>query len=108
MVEEEARQAIQEAVDCFPDEDESILNSLRILVASCFLGPNADKIAKFLDLNRDKVVRPRAKRLRQNGIWTQDGKIALVCQDESTDEEVSLSLLLDAMVAEGLLVRKSP
>lgn len=69
-----------------------------------YIGTNADKIARLLGLNRDKFVRPRARRLRDNGVW--EGDKVTICWDEDNDDTVLMAILLDAMVAEGDLVRR--
>jgi len=92
------------AQDPFFSEDSfPVRDSVRILLASLHVGPNADKIARFLGLNRDTVVRPRVKRLRANGVF-QDCEI--VCEWDNK-ESGHMSLLLDALVAEGLIARTS-
>ena len=101
---EEIRQVIEEIVadPFFTMNSDEERDTLRLLVASCHLGTNADKLAKFLGLNRDKFVRPRAKRLRENGVW-EDGQ---VCLDGETPEEVSLALVLAVLCAEGFIKRQ--
>jgi hypothetical protein len=101
-------QALQEiekvAQDPFFSEGSfPVRDSVRILLASLLVGPNADKIARFLGLNRDTVVRPRVRHLRENGVF-QDCKI--VC-DWYNKENGHMALLLDALVAEGLIARTS-
>ena len=88
----------------FQTEGGSLQDTIRILLASFFVGLSGDKIAKFLNLNRDDFVRPRVKRLREQGVWIGKNTLAI----EWFDEEAGyMALLLDAMVAEGAVVRSS-
>jgi hypothetical protein len=98
----ERRKLLDETVEkVYGEESEQHKNTIRVLLATMLVGPNADKIAKFLDLNRDNFVRPRVKRLRQNGIL-QGREILCDWDDERTG---NMSVLLDALVAEGLIIR---
>lgn len=83
-----------------------MMASVRIVVASCFVGPHADRIAKILGLNRDKVVRPRAKRLREGGVW-KDGRVIVdaFAMESEDDGPMKLEIILLALVAEGPVVR---
>lgn len=92
---------IESMVSQFYAGDEDVRNTLRLVVAASIIGTNADKLASLLGLNRDKFVRPRAKRLRDNGIWV-DGKIAVYTLSTS-DEDIRLGILLAALVAEDLV-----
>lgn len=91
----------------FKAESEDMMASIRIVVASCFAGTNADRIAKILGLNRDKIVRPRAKRLRENGVW-KDGRVVVDQSAAEAEEDgpLKIALVLMALVAEGLVVRQ--
>lgn len=97
-------------------EEPGFLDSLRIIVAAFFLGTNADRLARFLGLNRDDFVRPRAKLLRESGIFTQGtvgmpGKVVLDAEvaDDPDDSQgfISIWLILASLVAEGIVVRTS-
>jgi hypothetical protein len=87
----------------FSEDNFPVKDSVRILLASLQVGPNADRIARFLGLNRDTVVRPRVKRLRANGVFQG---CEIVCEWDNK-ESGHMSLLLDALVAEGLVARTS-
>lgn len=91
----------------FKAESEEMMASIRIVVASCFAGTNADRIAKILGLNRDKVVRPRARRLREGGVWVGDRVgVDSFALDAEEDGPMMIELVLMALVAEGLVARK--
>lgn len=55
----------------------------------------ADGIAKASGLNRDRVVRPMVRRLRLNGLWTQDGPVF--------EEPLEVGFPLSILCAMGLV-----
>lgn len=76
-----------------------------ILMAALVVGANADTVAKATGLNRDKVVRPIAKRLRDNGVWRNG---VTYCQWlDGPPEEGATAFLCDVLVAEGRVRRVS-
>jgi len=93
--------AVERIVAGFPSADEDAKNTLRLVATSLVYGTSADKLAKVLELNRDKFVRPRAKRLRDSGLWV-DGQLAVNIVNGS-EAEVHLAVLLAALVAEDLI-----
>lgn len=93
--------AVDAAVAKFTPGDEDTRNTLRLVAAATHFGTNGDKLAKILDLNRDKFVRPRAKRLRDAGIW-EDGQIAVKTLTDTEDDDW-LKLFVAALVAEDLV-----
>jgi len=114
MLENEVRQKVEEIVQNpqVGDVGEDERNTLRIIVAALFLGTDADRLAKFLRLNRDKFVRPRAKRLRESGIFIQGtlrqrGQVGVDAAvfEAKTDRKFFLWLTLAGLVAEGLAFR---
>jgi hypothetical protein len=72
-----------------------------LLAALCFGTTNADKLATLTGLNRDKFVRPRAKRLREGRIWRPEGIVTEYSDD--APEEQNIEFLLHILVAEGLV-----
>lgn len=86
----------------FAQEDPEFLDTIRVLLASLFVGMNGDKVASFLKLNRD-FVRVRAKRLREQGIWRKQG----LAIDWFHEKCGHMSLVIDALVAEGKIERAS-
>ena len=99
---EEGRQRIEEVVgdEFFAEETAQHKDTMRVLLATLLIGTDADSIARFLNLNRDKFVRPRIRRLRQNGVLQG---CTVVC--DWYEEDGSVCLMLDALVAEGSIVR---
>jgi len=95
---DEDRRLIKEALKAFEvDEDAEVPAS--ILLAALVVGANADTVAKALGLNRDNVVRPIAKRLRDNGVWKNG---VTYCGWFDDDEKVgAASFLCDTLVAMG-------
>lgn len=102
---EEALKKIETAVadEMFAGEP-WVRNNVRILLAGLYVGLDADNIAKFLGLNRDKYVRPRVRTLRQEGIFGADGKI----HANWFEDYGMIDLLFCAMAAEGLVTRHEP
>lgn len=88
------------------EEDPEGRGCFLLVLASCFLGTDEEVLSRFLGFTPEFVA-PRAKRLRDSGIWA-DGK---VCLDVPEDDESALAyevcLTLCAMCAQGLLVRTS-
>lgn len=75
-----------------------------ILLAALVVGANADTVAKATGLNRDKVVRPIAKRLRDGGIWKNG---VTQCQWFDDDLRVgNTAFILDVLCAAGLICRE--
>ena len=83
------------------DESDNFKDTLRILGASLYVGTSADRIARFLGLNRDKFVRPRVKRLRDNGVFV--GRE--IHADWLDEKHGAIHLAISALVAEGLIKR---
>ena len=77
-------------------------DTLRLLLAATHVGTSDDALARFTGLNRDNFVRPRVKRLRSSGVW---GRGVVHCSWGSP--EGCLALLCDALVAEGVALRKA-
>ena len=74
-----------------------------ILLAALVVGANADTVARATDLNRDKVVRPIAKRLREGGIWKNG---VTYCQWFDDDWKVgNTAFLCDVLCAAGRIRR---
>lgn len=112
LSEDEVHRAVEDvALDpFFAGESEDFRNTVRMIVAAIYLGPNADNLARFLGLNRDKFVRPRAKRLRENGIFIEGGpespgKVGVDADTFESEQKFTLWLVLAGLVAEGLAVR---
>lgn len=102
MTEDEVRQEVEGVIESFFKGEEG-LDTMRVAIASVFLGPNADKIAKVLGLKRGSV-RLKGRRLRAGGLWGQRRvlvpKAALV-----NDATMAVHFSLMALVAEGVVTR---
>lgn len=71
-----------------------------LLLSSAFVGPNEKTLSEFTGYSL-KFIRPRARRLRQNGIWKGN---KVVC--EWFKKNGGIAFWCDAAVAEGWLKRK--
>jgi hypothetical protein len=117
LSEADIRRLIEEIVNdpYLGDIEADARNSMRMIVAATFLGPEPDKLARFLGLPRDNFVRPRAKRLREAGIFISGRGHALghVGIDEAVFEGENGSLncrfliwlSVAGLVADGLALR---
>jgi hypothetical protein len=94
----------QSLLSNYEEESEDVKNCIRILVAAFHVGFNSDKIAKYTQLSRD-FVRPRVKRLRENGVFEGRNVLNVEWLDQSDNQW--MQLLLDAMVANGDITRKT-
>ena len=83
------------------DLSSSTFRSACILLGSLVVGPNADRVAKFLECPRDPV-REVGRRLRENEVW--DG--GLVYGDWLDPEVGAIGFWLDVCVADGLVTRR--
>lgn len=100
--EDEVRLAIEAMLaDTFKFGDEDTKDCYRLVVAATHLGTSADKLASYLGLNRDKFVRPRAKRLRDAGLWV-DGKVCISTLTDTEDDRL-IKALFAALVADDLI-----
>lgn len=101
------RREINAALKGFIDArafEEKYRDHALILLVALVVGANADTVAKAADLNRDKVVRPIAKRLRDGGIWKNG---VTQCQWFDDDWKVgNTAFLLDVLCAAGLIRRE--
>ena len=75
-----------------------------ILLSALAVGANGDKIARATGLNRDKVVRPIAKRLRDNGVWHNG--VTHCSWFDANSEIGAIAFGCDLRVAEGTLLRE--
>jgi hypothetical protein len=87
-------------IDPAVDMNSSMFRSGCIILASAFVGPNADRVAKFLECPR-APVRETARVLRKNKIW--DG--TQVRGNWFDPSDGGLDFILDWCVAEGLMNR---
>ena len=85
----------------FTPGDQETRDTLRMVIAACYVGTNQDKLARLLGLNRDKFVRPRARRLRDAGLWV-DGEICIYTLNNQ-DADVWLGIFVASLVAEDLI-----
>lgn len=86
-------------------DEESKDGARMLMVAALVTGPDADRVAMATGLNRDKFVRPRAKRLRENGRWV--GRTVRCGWFEAEEEGPGgflIALIVDVLVAEGIVV----
>jgi hypothetical protein len=75
-----------------------------LLCAMNFGCENIGKLTAISGLPRDRIVRPRAERLRKSGIWLEDGGVCFE-YPEGPPEKTNLEFVLHVLVAEGEIVR---
>jgi hypothetical protein len=73
-----------------------------LLYAIQFGCKNIDKLAERSGLPRDRFVRPRARRLRESGVWSEDGLVYFETID-GPPEHTNIEFVLHVMCAEGLI-----
>lgn len=71
-----------------------------MLLAGLIVGANEKKISQFTELPL-YFIRPRAKRLREHGVW--DGNKS--CVDWFRKGEGGIAFWMDVLVAQGLMKR---
>ena len=96
----EIKDIIRELDPRLSERDPSFSTAV-ILLASAFLGPDEDAIARFTGLCRH-LIGCYGKRLRESGVWGSDGKIHCEWMDEETG---AAAFWLDVCVAEGIAER---
>ena len=84
------------------DDSGPAFNAACVLLASAIIGPNANRIARFLELKRDEV-RTFGKRLRANEIW----KGRKVYGDWFDEQYGGINFCLDINIALGLMEKVS-
>jgi len=100
---EKVREFIEDVIadPFFVKENDRCKDTVRMLVASLFLGPNGDEIGKFLRFSRG-FTRPRAKCLREQGVWIGPDNIRMQWLKEGYG---FMALLMDTCVHEGTVTR---
>lgn len=93
-------QDINDAVDNFDLGEQRDTGVM--LLAALEVGPDEQKVAEFTGIPLD-YIRPRAERLRANGVW-KNGKTH--CEWFAKDGGVAF--VMDVCVAEGLMGRTKP
>ena len=73
------------------------------LVAGLFGCKNIDELAFRAGLSRDRFVRPRARRMRQSGLWLSDGSVVFEKDPDTDPTGTNIEFLLHVMCAEGLV-----
>jgi len=81
-------------------------DTARVVIAALFVGTDTDLVAKVTGLNRDKFVRPKAKKLRENGIWVGNQVCMESNPEDESDENFMTEILLHVLVANGLVERE--
>lgn len=80
-------------------------DTAKLLLYAMNLGcTNIDKLAEASGLSRDRFVRPRARRLRQAGVWLKDGHVAFETLDKPA-EQMSIEFIIHCLVADGMIIR---
>ena len=79
--------------------DDPIYSAMLVLVSALRVGPNINRIAKFTGIDK-KIIRPIARRLRENGVWRHD-----VMRYSWVEDGDSVAIIMDAQVATGKLTR---
>jgi hypothetical protein len=98
-IEENVATAIKEKV-----VDAEYRDTARLcLTAAVFGCKNIDELAFRTKLPRDRFVRPRARRMRQSGIWRNDGTVAFETDPENDPAGSNIEFLLHVLCAEGLV-----
>lgn len=97
------RQVIKEvkALDSNLKEEDETFKVAVIVMSSCIVGPNIQRLSKFTKYPRHYIA-PLAKRLRKNGVWVK-GKIRCEWFEE---EAGGIAFWLDVGVAQGLIERR--
>jgi hypothetical protein len=70
------------------------------LVAGIFGCKNIDKLAFRAKLPRDRFVRPRARLMRESGIWNADGTISMETAN-GPPEDMNIEFVLHVLCADG-------
>lgn len=81
-------------------EDSEEFKIAMTLLGAAQCGPNADKIARYTKLPRT-VVRPYVAKAREQGIFTNDNKIAA----DWMDKDGGIAFWLDVAVVRGFMRR---
>jgi hypothetical protein len=80
-------------------------DTAKLLLWGIFFGcKSIDKLAEASGLARDRFVRPRARRLREAGIWTREGLVGFETLDRPA-QEMSIEFIVHMLVADGLVIR---
>lgn len=100
----EMKAAIRELDPPTMDDNPEMLDAGLVLLAGAYLGTK-----KLMPISRLTGVSPWrvakfAKRLRANGVWTKDG----MTNAEWNEEHGLVALLLDILVATGMMNRGDP
>lgn len=82
-------------------EEDGAFAAAMVLIAATQVGTKADRIAKRTGLKRE-VVRAYNRRLREQGVFIKNGKIACEWFDKKTG---GIAFWMDVSVAEGLMNR---
>lgn len=61
---------------------------------------NLSQLSAISGLARDRVVRPRAERLRESGVWTKDGQVCFE-YPEGPPSHTNIEFVLHVLCAEG-------
>lgn len=84
------------------NEDDVV--AAKVLLAAMNIGPNADRIAKFVGVPRSQV-REIGTRMRASEIWT-DGRVEVeAIGQKGREEDGDMEFLLHIGVARGLIRR---
>lgn len=97
----EIKEVVHKMDPALSEQDEAY-KAMVVLLASAVCGPNVIKLRKFTGYPQDMLSK-FAIRLRRNGIWKGDKVYA----DWLDPEEGSAALILDSMVATGLMQRQT-
>lgn len=75
-----------------------------LLTAMNFGSTNVGKLAALSGLARDRFVIPRARLLKDQGVWTEDGKVAFEYPD-GPPTHTMIEFIMHVLLAEGILRR---
>lgn len=96
----EIKKAVHQ-IDPALSEDDEAFKAMAVLLSSAVCGPNVVKLKRFTSYPSD-LLNKFAYRLRRNGIW----KGARVYADWMDPEEGGAALILDSLVAQGMMERQ--
>jgi len=86
----------------FGTQDEK--NTALLVMSAWSVGTDESDLAKFTGLS-EEFIHPRAERLRQSGVWSEDGKIIIDASADMKDcRHLQIVIILHTLCAEGMIV----
>jgi hypothetical protein len=104
----EAKVNVERSLAVFLEEEliePEFADTAKLLLYAMNLGcTNIDKLAEASGLARDRFVRPRARRLREAGVWLKEGPVGFESLNGPV-EHMSIEFVLHCLIADGLIKR---